>query len=102
MALAAVFTVSVLGHENAGTAAFSAAFIAQASNLAVVVDTVVLQDGLGNLLALVLDLLGSGVGLLLLLLGTTAQAKDQVKGGFLLNVVVGQGTAVFKLLSGED
>ena len=102
MALSAVFAVSVLGHEDTGTTAFSAAFVAQASNLAVLVDTVVLQDGLGDLLALVLDLLGGGVGLLLLLLGTTTQAQDQVESGFLLDVVVGEGAAVFELLTSED
>ena len=35
-------------------------------------------------------------------LHTTTQTKDEVKGGFLLDVVVGQGTAIFKLLSGKD
>ena len=35
-------------------------------------------------------------------LHTTAQAQDQVKGGFLLDVVVGQGTAVLQLLTSED
>ena len=31
-----------------------------------------------------------------------AQSQDQVEGGFLLDVVVAQGTAVFQLLSGKD
>jgi len=35
-------------------------------------------------------------------LHTTTQTKDEVKGGFLLDVVVGQGTTIFKLLSGKD
>ena len=35
-------------------------------------------------------------------LHTTAQTEDQVEGGLLLDVVVAQGAAVFKLLSGED
>jgi len=35
-------------------------------------------------------------------LHTTTQTKDEVKGGLLLDVVVGQGTAVFELLSGKD
>jgi hypothetical protein len=35
-------------------------------------------------------------------LHSTAKAKDQVKGGFLLDVVVGEGTAVLELLSGKD
>ena len=49
-----------------------------------------------------LDLLGGGVNLLLPLLGATAQAQDEVEGGFLLNVVVGQGAAVFELFASED
>jgi hypothetical protein len=32
----------------------------------------------------------------------TTEAEDQVKSGLLLDVVVGESTAVFKLLSGED
>ncbi|KAL6048640.1 Ubiquitin/40s ribosomal protein s27a fusion [Balamuthia mandrillaris] len=35
-------------------------------------------------------------------LHTTAETKDQVEGGLLLDVVVGQGTAVLQLLAGED
>ena len=33
---------------------------------------------------------------------TSSETEDQVKGGFLLDVVVGEGSAVFELLSGED
>jgi hypothetical protein len=50
----------------------------------------------------VLDLLGGGVHLLLALLGATTQAEDEVEGGFLLDVVVREGAAVFELLAGED
>ena len=35
-------------------------------------------------------------------LHTTAKAEHQVKGGLLLDVVVGQGAAILQLLSGED
>ena len=49
-----------------------------------------------------LDLLWGGVHLLLALLGATSQAKDQVKSGLLLDVVVGKSTAIFELLAGED
>jgi hypothetical protein len=35
-------------------------------------------------------------------LHTTTKAEDQVEGGLLLDVVVGQGATVFKLLAGED
>ena len=33
---------------------------------------------------------------------TTSKSEDQVEGRFLLNVVVGESSSVFKLLSGED
>jgi len=49
-----------------------------------------------------LDLLGLGVHLLLPLLSPSAKAKDEVKGGLLLDVVVGKGAPVLELLSGED
>ena len=49
-----------------------------------------------------LDLLGRRVHLLLTLLGTPAQAKDEVQGGFFLDIVVGQGTSIFELLAGEN
>jgi len=35
-------------------------------------------------------------------LHTTTKAEHQVKCGFLLNVVVGKGAAVFELLAGEN
>jgi hypothetical protein len=42
------------------------------------------------------------VSLLLALLGTTTEAEDQVKSGFLLDVVVAKSTAILELLSCED
>ena len=51
---------------------------------------------------LVLDFLGGGVVLLLALLSASPQPEHQVEGGLLLDVVVGQGPAIFKLLAGED
>ena len=35
-------------------------------------------------------------------LHTTTKAEDKVEGGLLLNVVVGQGAAILKLLASED
>jgi hypothetical protein len=35
-------------------------------------------------------------------LHTTSQSEDQMESGFLLDVVVGEGSAVFELLAGED
>ena len=39
------------------------------------------------------DLLGSIVGLLLALLGTSTQAQDEVECRFLLDVIVGEGAS---------
>lgn len=101
-ALTAVFTIEVLSHEDTSTTGFTGAFLTQTGDLTVVINTVVLKDGELNLLALVLDLLGGGVSLLLLLFSTTTETEDQVKSGFLLNVIIGKGTAVFKLLTSEN
>ena len=49
-----------------------------------------------------LDLLGRRVDLLLPLLTTAAQTEDEVEGGFFLDIVVGERTAIFELLAGED
>ena len=85
-----------------GTHGVGGALAAETLDLAVAVDLVVLEDGQLGLLALVLDLLGGGVDLLLALLTTTTEAEDQVKGGLLLNVVIGQGASVLELLASED
>jgi len=50
----------------------------------------------------VLDLLRCRVHLLLALLATATKTEDEVEGGFLLDVVVREGAAVFELLAGED
>ena len=49
-----------------------------------------------------LDLLGCSVDLLLALLGATSKTKDEMEGRLLLDVVVGEGAAIFKLLASED
>ena len=77
-------------------------FPPQALDLAIPVNLVVLEHSQLGLLALVLDLLGCGVHLLLSLLSATTQTEDEVKSRLLLNIVVAQGSAVFKLLSGEN
>lgn len=35
-------------------------------------------------------------------LHTTSEAEDEMKGGFLLNVVIRKGAAILELLAGED
>jgi len=56
-------------------------------------------DGVGSL-----DLKGNGLSGESLdeYLHSSTKTEDQVKGGFLLDVVVGEGTSVLQLLSGKD
>ena len=89
-------------HEDTSTALRGRALSPQSLDLSIPVDLVVLEHGQLGLLALVLDLLRGGVNLLLALLGSTTQTQDQVEGALLLDVVVAEGSAVFKLLTGED
>jgi hypothetical protein len=74
----------------------------QAFNLSIAINLVVLEHSELGLLVLVLDLLGGCVDLLLALLATTTEAEDEMEGRFLLDVVVGKGTAILELLAGED
>jgi len=100
--LTAVLAIEVLGHEDTSTASFTGAFLIKTGNLTVIVDTVVFKDRKGDLLALMLNLLGSGVSLLLLLFGTTTETENQMESRFLLDVVVGESTAIFKLLTSKN
>jgi len=102
VAAAAVLTVEVSRHENAGTAVLVGTLTPQARDLAILVNLVVLENGKLDLLSLVLDLLGGGEGLLLTLLATTSQAEDEMEGRLLLDVVIGQSTTILELLARED
>ena len=55
------------------------ALAAETLDLAIAIDLIVFEDGKLDLLALVLNLLRSGVDLLLALLGTAAQAEDKMQ-----------------------
>merc|ERR1712037_480806 len=101
-ALAAVLAVKVSSHEDSSAALLSRALTAQTVDLAIVVNLVVLEDGQLDLPVLVLDLLGGGVVLLLPLLSTSPQPEDEVEGGPLLDVVVGQSPAILQLLASKD
>merc|ERR1712037_718861 len=101
-ALAAVLAIEVSSHEDSSAALLSRALTAQTVDLAIVVNLVVLEDGQLDLPVLVLYLLGGGVVLLLPLLSTSPQPEDEVEGGLLLDVVVGQSPAILQLLAGED
>ncbi|MED6180675.1 hypothetical protein PIB30_117824 [Stylosanthes scabra] len=78
--LAAVMAIKVVSHEGSSTALSVRALLPKPLNLTAVIDLIELKDCELHLLMLVLDLLGLGVGLLLPLLGTTAEAEDKVEG----------------------
>jgi hypothetical protein len=100
--LPTILTIVHRRHEDTSTALRGWALAPQALDLAIAVHLVVLEHSQLGLLALVLDLLGGGVHLLLALLGTTAQTQDEMESGFLLDVVVGEGAPIFELLACED
>jgi len=101
-ALATVLPVKVSGHEYASPTVLSRTLPPEPLDLATVVHLVVLEHGQLHLLFLVLDLLGGGVVLLLALLATSTQTQHQVESRLLLDVVVGEGAAIFQLLAGKD
>jgi hypothetical protein len=74
----------------------------QPDNLSSILDPVVLEGLERNGLVDTLRLLWLGVDLLLPLLSSSTKTEDKVKSGLLLNVIVRKGTAILKLLSGED
>ena len=102
VALATVLTVVVPSHKDTSTALGRGALATKALEGSVGVDLVVLEDCHLDLLPLVLDLLGGSVLLLLPLLGSSTQAKHEVQGRLLLDVVVRKGATVLELLAGED
>ena len=102
VALPTVLPIMHRSHEDAGTTVLGRTFPPQPLDLPIPVDLVVLEHGQLALLALMLDLLGRRVDLLLALLGAAAETQDEVQGRFFLDVVVAQGAAVFELFAGED
>ena len=97
MTAAAVLSVGHGGHENTSTTlshvskidlewcikktySFLRALASQAFDLAIAINLVVLEHSKLGFLALVLDLLGSGVDLLLSLLATTSETEDEMEG----------------------
>jgi hypothetical protein len=102
VALAAVLAVVHSSHEHPSSTLLGRALPPQPLNLSVSIYFVVLEHRQLGLLALVLDFLGGTVDLLLALLGTAAESEDEVERGLFLDIVVGQGAAVFELLAGKD
>ena len=89
-------------HEDTGTTCLGRTFAPQALDLAVAIHLVVLEHRKLGLLALMLDLLRSGVDLLLSFLSAATQTKHEMESRLLLYVIVGKGAAVLELLAGED
>merc|ERR1712244_110574 len=101
-ALAAILAIEHGSHEDTSSTLLGGTLAPQTVDLAVVVDLVVLQHSELDLPLLVLDLLGGGVILLLPLLGSSPEPEDEMKGRLLLDVVVGESTAILQLLTSED
>ena len=90
------------GHKYTSSAVGSGALSSQPLDLAAVVHLVELEDSQLDLLLLVFDLLWCGVVLLLTFFASSPQAKDEVKGRLLLDVVVRESTTIFQLLPGKN
>jgi hypothetical protein len=90
----------VLGHEASNSS--DGRVLPEPDNLSSVLNTVVLEGLKGDSLVNTLHLLGLGVNLLLPLLSSSTKTEDQVQGGLLLDVVIGESASIFQLLSSED
>jgi hypothetical protein len=100
-ALSAVLTVMMPSHEDTSTALGVGAFTTKTSDLARLVNLVVLKNSQFDLLLLVLDLLGGGVGLLLALLTTTEQFGVKVESAVVLDTIESKVLGVTKRLTSE-
>jgi hypothetical protein len=100
VALAAVHAVEVGSHEEARPAL--RADLAQALHLASIIHLVELKHTQLDLLVLVLDLLGLGVGLLLALLTATQEAKGGKQLGVISHSAGSQGGSVLQDAAGES
>ena len=100
--LTTVVPIKMIGHESSSTALSIRALLPQPLDFAAIINLIELEHSELDLLLLVLDLLGLGVGLLLSLLGSTPQSKHQVESGLLLDIVVSEGAAVLELFSSEN
>ena len=98
--LSTVVPIVVLRHEASNTG--NGGVLPEAHDLTTVLYTVVLEGLEGDGLGPTLDFLGLGVDLLLALLSSSTETKDQVQSALLLDVVVTQGAAILELLSSED
>ena len=93
----------MVGHEDSGTTFGAGALALQSLDLVGAgVDLVVLKDGQLDLLVGVLNLLGLGVGLLLLLLSSTLESKRKLNNGELFNSGLRESASISKKSGGGD
>ena len=100
MGLSAVVTIVVLRHETADSG--NRGVFPKAGDFSIGLHTVVFQTLHGHKFVGMLDLLWSSKDLLFALLTSSSETKDQMKGGFLLDIVIAQCASIFQLLSGKD
>lgn len=101
MTLATVLSVLVLGHEDTGTTSGVRALTTETGDLTRLIDLVHLEDSHLDLGTLVLDLLGSSVGLLLSLLTTTEELSVEVESRVVLDTVKGKSLSILERLTSE-
>jgi len=98
--LSTVLTILVGSHVNSGSALLSRALSLHSLDLSVCLDFIVVKDGEFGFLSFLLSLQwGLEVFFLLFLLSSSSESEDQVEGGFLLDVIVSEGSVVLELLS---
>jgi len=90
----------VLGHEASNPG--NRTVLPQPDNLTSILNPVILETLKRNGLGPALNLLGLGEDLLFPLLSSSTKAKDKMKGGLLLDVVIRKGAAILELLSSKD
>merc|ERR1719282_240667 len=96
----AVVTVVVLSHEAPDSC--NGGVFSQASDLSIGLNSVILKGLHRDGLVHSLNLLRASVDLLFALLTSSSETKNQVEGGFLLDVVVAQSASILQLLSSEN
>mmetsp|Transcript_109581 Transcript_109581/g.353599 ORF Transcript_109581/g.353599 Transcript_109581/m.353599 type:complete len:207 (-) Transcript_109581:2-622(-) len=102
VALATIVPVEVHRHEDSGPAELRGALPAQSRDLVVGVDLVELEHCELHLLALVLDLLGLRVCLLLPLLATALELRVHEQGRLVLDAALTQEVAVLQASAPEE
>jgi hypothetical protein len=102
VAFTAILPVVHRCHKDTSTTLWGWTFPPETLDLPVPIHLVELQHSQFGLLALMLDLFRCGVNLLLALLSPTTESEDKMESRFLLDVVVGESTAIFELFAGED